>query len=144
MNQEPINVKIFGWHLYASREKLRIRRAATVHYRGNLTNRMRELRNRRYNKNGCCESCGEHGEKEQFQMHHILPFATFPQLARKNWNLIMLCPRCHYMIHNNPVWNAGLMQQIARKHNIDIEREYRHALTDRWTALQKEREGGEA
>lgn len=135
-------MKIFGWFIYASREKLRFR-LDYVQNRGNLSARLKGLRNRRYKKlKGCCETCGRPGEKEQFQLHHILPYATFPELAKKDWNLVMLCPCCHYFIHNNPLWQSQMMQRVAREHGINLEQVYRRSLSQRWSVIQAERKGG--
>lgn len=99
--------------------------------------RIRDMRNRRFRKrDGMCEICHEPYDKTAFQMHHILPFSVFPTLALKHWNLIMLCPRCHFMIHANPLQQIQLMERTARQHNINLEYEYSHVAVQRWTEKQ--------
>ncbi len=94
---------------------------------------MTELRNGRYKKRkGCCEACGKHYEKHELQMHHILPYAVFPSLRTKKWNLLMLCKRCHYLVHHNIVWQMEQMQATAQQHNVNLQKEYRLSAVRRW------------
>ena len=39
-----------------------------------------------------CQKCGR---KEHLQVHHLLPRKLYPQLLLEEWNLVVLCPRCH-------------------------------------------------
>ena len=39
-----------------------------------------------------CQKCGR---KEHLQVHHLLPRKLYPQLVLEEWNLVVLCPRCH-------------------------------------------------
>ena len=137
MNPKTIKWKLFGWHLYASRERLRF--MPISNNRGNgLSRRLRELRNRRFNrKHGCCEQCGQQFDKASFQMHHILPLSEFPNFAKKTWNLMMLCPRCHYIMHNDFTQQMQLMQKTAQQHGINLQREFHTAATRRWNEKQK-------
>ena len=136
MKPQHRHLRILGYHFYMSREKLRIVPVSNRRGTG-LVRRLKELRNRRYKKrNGCCEACGQHYEKHEFQMHHILPYAVFPSLTAKKWNLLMLCKRCHYLIHHNIVWQIELMEHTARQHNINLEQEFNHAAIARWTDKQ--------
>ena len=134
-------MKFFGWHLYASREKLRL--VPVNNCRGNgLSRRIKELRNRRYRqRRGCCEQCGQAYDKAAFQMHHILPFHEFPGLARKAWNMIMLCPRCHYILHSDVTQQMVIMQRVAREHGINLQQEFHAAAARCWQEKQA-RKGG--
>lgn len=143
MKPKTYNLKAFGWHIYASRERLRF--APMSNQRGNgLARRLRELRNNRYKKkHGCCELCGQPHEKSAMSLHHILPFGEFPNLSTRKWNLLMLCPRCHFVVHVNLFAQVRLMERTARQHGIDLEREYQRAAAQRWTEKQ-EKKGGAA
>ena len=39
-----------------------------------------------------CQKCGR---KEHLQVHHLLPRKLYPQLLLEEWNLVVLCPKCH-------------------------------------------------
>lgn len=141
MRSEPFTAKLLGWHIYVSRLRLRLMPPATGRGR-RIAFRLRELRNRRYNRRrGHCEICGETFGKEVMQMHHILPFREFPSLAQKHWNLLMLCPCCHFRIHKNPIEAVGHMQRVARKYNIDIDSGFRSSAMRRWSELHEQKGG---
>lgn len=131
------HIQAFGWNIYLSRERLRIMPVSKQ--RGNgLARRMRELRNRLWNKrHGQCELCGNVLPKESMSLHHILPYADFPQLATRRWNLLMLCPCCHFLIHQDLPRQTRLMEQTARQHGINLEQVYRQTAITRWTAKQQ-------
>jgi len=131
------HLQAFGWNIYLSRERLRI--MPVSNNRGNgLARRMRELRNRRWNKHhGKCELCGNVLPKESMSLHHILPYAEFPAFAKTHWNLLMVCPRCHFMLHTTLLQQTRLMERTARKHGINLEQVYHQAVLSRWTANQQ-------
>lgn len=133
-----------GWHLYLSRVRLVKEERAKAYRKGRdgLARRMRELRNRRYRQtHGCCEACGQHCEKRSMQMHHLLPYIQFSHQARKPWNLLMLCPRCHFIVHSDLTWQMDLMQRVASDHGIDLRREFRKASEARWKAKEEQYHG---
>lgn len=39
-----------------------------------------------------CQKCGR---TEYLQVHHLLPRKLYQQLLLEEWNLVVLCPRCH-------------------------------------------------
>lgn len=141
MKHEPFTTKLLGWHIYVSHRRLRLMPPAQG--RGNhIGRRLRELRNQRYRRTaGRCEACGTAHEKETMQMHHILPYGEFPRLAQKKWNLLLLCPRCHYIIHKNPVEQMAHMQRVAVAHGIDLASEYKAVADRRWQEKQTEKGG---
>ena len=132
MKQKPIIKNLFGWYIYISHGRLCLLPKAKN--KGVIAHsRIQELRNRRYKKNhGCCEICGKPVEKEDAQMHHILPFSVFPKLVGEKWNMIMVCHRCHYIVHHNHVKNMDLMRRTAREHGIDLNRAYQVFAVDKW------------
>lgn len=134
------HLRFLGYHLYMSRERLRL--VPVSNTRGNgLSRRLKELRNRRWNKrHGQCELCQQHADKQSMSLHHILPYSEFPHLAKTPWNLLMLCPRCHFLLHVNLPRQMQLMQRTARQHGINLEQEYNHAAHTRWT--DKQQKGG--
>ena len=130
------HLQAFGWNIYLSRERLRIMPVSNK--RGNgLARWLRELRNRRWNKRlGHCELCGNVLPKESMSLHHILPYADFPLLATRRWNLLMLCPCCHFLVHQDLPRQTRLMERTARQHGINLEQVYRQTALSRWEAKQ--------
>ena len=84
-----------------------------------------EKKRRFKQKKGLCEICGGNYGYNEMQMHHILPFADFSHLATKPWNMKMVCPKCHFMIHHNPVLNMEMMQTTAKKFGVDLAAHYK-------------------
>ena len=39
-----------------------------------------------------CQKCGS---VSHLQVHHLLPRKLYPELLLEEWNLVVLCPRCH-------------------------------------------------
>lgn len=129
--------RLFGWRIFASRQKWRLMPPRGE--RGKATrSKMREVRNQRYRQTGgCCEACGRHFDKDAMELHHILPYASFVRYARKKWNLMLLCPRCHFIAHHNLAWQWQMMQRTANQHGIDLAAECRRAASHYWKKLQK-------
>jgi hypothetical protein len=61
---------------------------------------------------------------KEMELHHILPFARFPELGQSIRNGIMLCHRCHKEIHCNPYLNIKLMEAKAKEFGIDLNERY--------------------
>ena len=136
MNEKVIKRKLFGWYVYISPHKLSKKKPqkSGVNY-----GRFTDLCNNRYKHvGGCCERCGRHFDRSGLQMHHILSCSLFPQFGHKKWNLMMLCERCHYTVHSNPVLAAELMQRVARQHGIKLTRALPRAINRRWNEKHPE------
>lgn len=128
-----LHIKVAGWHIYVCNKRRQNISPSTARKSSSSDHKLKALRNNRYrHTKGCCEVCGQHCEKTELQMHHILPYRDFPDLKRKKWNLLMLCPHCHFLIHHNLVWNVEMMQQAARRHSIDLGRAYKRIAANRW------------
>lgn len=132
MRRKIYRFKILRWHFYFSRAHLNVFYAHQPGRRA-LVRRMHELRNRRYKQtDGCCETCGDRYDIKRFQMHHVFPYSGFPQWQRKPWNVIMLCPRCHYIIHADPTMQVRLMERVARERGMNLQHECRGAAERMW------------
>ena len=142
MKQKRINFKLFGWRIFFDfdrEDEIQSKRKR----RSRLCQQIKELRNRRYRKtNGCCEMCGQHFDKDKMQMHHVMPFSLFPQWSRKSWNLMLLCPRCHWQMHFNALINSEAMQRTATSHGFNLRRELQRATDRRWERNVELRKGG--
>ena len=58
------------------------------------------------------------------QIHHVLPYGRFPELARDERNMMCLCKDCHREVHNNPYYNIRLQEEKGEELGIDIKRYY--------------------
>lgn len=61
--------------------------------------------------NNRCAICGS---AEKCETHHIIPLSVLPQLKLDNNNLILLCSRCHKLVHNNIISSTNLIQKVKR------------------------------
>ena len=74
---------------------------------------------------GCCMMCGKQiGKFCNSQIHHVLPYARFPEFATNKENLLLLCRDCHKEIHTNPFLDCNLQQNTARKLGVKLKDYY--------------------
>lgn len=60
-----------------------------------------------------CEMCGKDIQKiGQCQMHHVISWYRVPHLQFDERNLMLTCPDCHRLIHNDPFLQV---KQITQK-----------------------------
>ena len=56
-----------------------------------------------------CEVCGA---KENIQVHHVVGKFYHKSLLRfANENLVVVCPKCHFVFHRNPVCTMEWFQR---------------------------------
>ena len=128
------------WYILLADFKPKLLNSTRVTRSACMGARLAMLRNRLYRRNsGCCEMCHQHFEKGDMQMHHILPFAVFPELARKKWNVTMLCPRCHYLIHHNPVREMQAMQYVASQHGVNLVAAFDRSSRQKYNQMKADR-----
>lgn len=60
--------------------------------------------------NTTCQLCGVKKLNYKLKSHHILPFKSFPNLRLDSENIIVLCSKCHLLVHGGHSFN-----------NIDIK-----------------------
>ena len=134
------HIKVFGWRIYFSRGRMKRCTTSTIRIsrrRRNKTKNMGKKKERRYKQlGGCCQMCGRHHDISQMEMHHILPYSNFPELANKSANMMLLCRQCHFFIHNDPTLNMMLMSRFAAQIGIDLSKRYHHIVTNLWNAAQ--------
>ena len=58
------------------------------------------------------------------ELHHVLPWARFPELRASSRNMLLLCHNCHKEIHCNPFLNIRLMEQKAAELGINLKERY--------------------
>ena len=102
------HIKVFGWRIYFSRYPMKRR----------------------------CQICGQHCESSQMEMHHILPVAGFPSLAKDTTNMMLLCRRCHFLVHHDPTLNMMLMSRFAVQKGINLSKRYHCIAAKLWIAMQ--------
>lgn len=73
---------------------------------------------------GTCPHCGTPLTDHDAQLHHILPFDRFRDLADDERNMTALCHQCHKEVHCNPWLNIRLMEQKATELGIDLSERY--------------------
>jgi len=62
-----------------------------------------------------CENCGAAPEQCQIESHHILDYHVFPQYAKDEENIIVVCQRCHPVSrYNSPDLLGESMLDHAR------------------------------
>ena len=115
-------LRIGNWRLYLS--NARLKKMNPSHARRYLfyTESLSSVKRRRYKQNGgTCDICGRRMKYEDVQMHHVLPFAEFPQYGLNPTNLEIACCECHHAIHMNPYENLRRMEQKARELGFDLK-----------------------
>lgn len=71
------------------------------------------------------------------EIHHVLPYGRFPELARDERNMMCVCGSCHKEIHNNPYYNIRLQEEKALEYNINLKEQYNYGkkLDERESSL---------
>ena len=62
--------------------------------------------------NNHCAICGS---AEKCEAHHIISLSVLPQLKLDNDNIILLCSRCHKLVHNGIISSTNLIQKIKTR-----------------------------
>ena len=124
-------LKIGSWRLYLANCRLKkmnpagVRRGSKSYYPAIMA-----IRRRRYKlTGGCCELCGCSLDKDNAQMHHVLPMAEFPQYATNPDNLEMVCDECHHALHLNPYANLRHMEQKAQHFGFNLQEYFNEKKT---------------
>lgn len=79
----------------------------------------------RMDAGGVCDACGG---GEHLHAHHILPFATNPQLRTDPENGSLLCHACHWEVHRRI--NKGALPGVALIGVISSKKPYMRDLID--------------
>lgn len=114
-----------GWRLYLCNCRMKkMNPSAVARRQGFYTAAMQTKKKRMFaNGGGRCDLCGRKMKHDELQLHHILPYAEFPQYGMNPSNLEMVCDDCHHAIHMNPYTNLQRMEQKAQELGFDL-REY--------------------
>jgi hypothetical protein len=115
-----------GW-FYITFSNCRVKKRDTCGYdrSGNLANNLRDIKGKLYEQcQGVCPHCGQHYDMHWMEIHHVLPWARFPELRGTKRNMMLLCHHCHKEVHINPWLNIQLMQAKAQELGIDLTERY--------------------
>lgn len=118
-------LKLLGWRLYLCNCRMKKMNPSNVARRqGFYSAAMKNKKKRLFaSGGGRCDLCGKKMKHSELQLHHILPYAEFPQYGMNPSNLEMVCEACHHAIHMNPYVNLQRMEQKAQELGF-ILREY--------------------
>jgi hypothetical protein len=120
-------IRIFrGWfYITFSNCKVKKRHASGYDRSGQLAWNMRDIKGKLYERcQGVCPHCGQHHDISQMELHHVLPWARFPELRGKKRNMLLLCHHCHKEVHINPWLNIQLMLAKAQELGINLNERY--------------------
>jgi hypothetical protein len=115
-----------GW-LYITFSNCRVKKRDTCGYDRsvNLGNNLRDIKGKLYERcQGVCPHCGQHYDMHWMEIHHVLPWARFPELRGTKRNMMLLCHHCHKEVHINPWLNIQLMQAKAQELQINLNERY--------------------
>lgn len=121
-------IRIFrGWfYITFSNCKVKKRHACGYDRSGQLAQNMRDIKGKLYERSqGVCPHCGQHHDISQMELHHVLPWARFPELRGMKRNMLLLCHHCHKEVHINPWLNIQLMRAKAQELQIDLNERYK-------------------
>ena len=90
-----------------------------------LADNLRDIKGKMYEKQEHrCPHCGREMDVSVMELHHVLPWARFPELRAKRANMLLLCHACHKEIHCNPYLNIKLMEEKAAELEIKLSERY--------------------
>ena len=117
-------IRIMGIYFYVSNVSLK-RRQKRDHPGAYVKEHIMENKLKLYERQQHrCPMCGEEFPYKDMELHHILPWARFPELKQSIRNGIMLCHKCHKEVHCNPWRNIELMKAKAEELGIDLKERY--------------------
>lgn len=118
-----------GW-FYITFSNCRVKKRDTCGYSTSweFAHELRDIKEKLYKKcEGVCPHCGQHYDISFMELHHVLPWARFPELRGTKRNMMLLCHHCHKEVHINPWLNIQLMQAKAQELQINLNDRYEYA-----------------
>ncbi len=118
---------VSGW-FYITFSNCRVKKRHSCGYSTSLefAHELRDIKEKLYKKcEGVCPHCGQHHDISFMEIHHVLPWARFPELRGTKRNMMLLCHHCHKEVHINPWLNIQLMQAKAQELGIDLTDRYK-------------------
>lgn len=117
MKTRIFKLRLGSWRLYISNCRMKKMSSAGVKRSMKFySDAIAKMKLRHYKQNGgCCDQCGRKLKWDDVQLHHILPYAEFPQYGLNPANVEIVCDACHHAIHQNPYANLRHMEQKAQE-----------------------------
>ena len=116
----------FGIYFTLSSCRVKLRTSChDVNNHSRLAMNSRDIKGKMYEKQEHrCPHCGKEFPINRRELHHVLPWARFPEMRTKRANQLLLCHDCHKEIHCNPYLNIRLMEEKAKEFGIDLNERY--------------------
>ena len=118
-----IKARLGRYRLYLTDKRMRVRQERETKSKEERDEFWHKVKGPLLDERGCCEMCGC-SDRRKLQVHHILPYAEFPQLDGDFRNMMVLCQDCHFKLHRNPFVSGAMMVSKAKELNIDIKAVY--------------------
>ena len=121
----------FGIYFTLSSCRVKLRTGChDVNNHSRLAMNSRDIKGKMYEKQEHrCPHCGKEFPINRMELHHVLPWARFPEMRTKRANQLLLCHDCHKEIHCNPYLNIRLMEEKAKELGIDLKERYDYGDT---------------
>ena len=121
----------FGIYFTLSSCRVKLRTSChDVNNHSRLAMNSRDIKGKMYEKQEHrCPHCGKEFPINRMELHHVLPWARFPEMRTKRANQLLLCHDCHKEIHCNPYLNIRLMEEKAKELGIDLKERYDYGDT---------------
>lgn len=120
-------IRILKGRLYITLSNCRVKKRDVCGYNraGKLADNLRDIKGKLYESNNhLCPHCKNEFDINEMELHHVLPWARYPELRATKKNVLLLCHYCHKEIHCNPFLNIRLMQDKAKELGIDLNDRY--------------------
>lgn len=109
-------LRIGRWRFYIANCRLKKMNPSQLRKSRFYGEAMAAIKKRRYKQNGgTCDLCHCKVMMDDVELHHVLPYAEFPQYGMNPANLEMVCADCHHTIHMNPYINLRRMELKAQE-----------------------------
>ena len=122
------HLNLFGCHIYITTHLMRTRQARDKRWISDEewhNSEKYKLKSMMYEKmGGVCSCCGQYRSFNKLHLHHVLPWHVYPEFENKEWNLKLYCHECHKRLHNNPLWEAREMREVADMYGVRLEERY--------------------
>jgi hypothetical protein len=117
--------KFFGLYFYVSTCRMKKRPKRDLMFNQFSCDINKKNKEKLYERQqGRCPECGAEVEYDAMELHHVLPYARYPELKNSIRNSVLLCHCCHKEVHLNPWKNIQMMKAKAAEMEIDLQERY--------------------
>lgn len=116
-------LKVMGIYIYVSRQRMKTRGKSGLRSKGYDRRATERMRIEKYAKGkGLCEKCGKALSEDGMELHHVLPYSSFPEYRYRMDNVQLLCHDCHLTLHRNLYLRIIDMENKATAFGIDLRK----------------------